>query len=141
MLEDEYNASVNINIVDPSELKFMIDDVKILSPNNITTAQIAEELESENKILIIEDFATEHGLEAGDTILVRFRLFSDPYANGWGWAIDNLRIQIPVSAPVAFKLLPKKVPKVTNQPPQIRNSRNIMTDSRICIDLFIVLVS
>jgi hypothetical protein len=34
----------------------------------------------------------------GDTILVRFRLFSDPYANGWGWAIDNLRIQQGVSA-------------------------------------------
>jgi hypothetical protein len=33
----------------------------------------------------------------GDTILVRFRLFSDPYAYGWGWAIDNLRIQTPVS--------------------------------------------
>jgi len=30
---------------------------------------------------------------AGDTILVRFRLFSDPVAVGWGWAIDNLRIQ------------------------------------------------
>lgn len=30
---------------------------------------------------------------AGDTILVRFRLFSDPYANGWGWIIDNLSIQ------------------------------------------------
>jgi len=29
---------------------------------------------------------------AGDTILVRFRLFSDPYANGWGWVIDNLNI-------------------------------------------------
>ena len=38
--------------------------------------------------------------EIGDTKLIRFRLFSDPYANGWGWAIDNLRIQIPVSAPV-----------------------------------------
>jgi hypothetical protein len=25
-------------------------------------------------------------------------LFSDPYAHGWGWAIDNLRIQVPVSA-------------------------------------------
>lgn len=37
---------------------------------------------------------------AGDTILIRFRLFSDPYANGWGWAIDNLRIQVPVSAPL-----------------------------------------
>jgi hypothetical protein len=39
---------------------------------------------------------------AGDTILVRFRLFSDPYANGWGWAIDNLRIQHPVSAPLTL---------------------------------------
>jgi len=29
----------------------------------------------------------------GDTVLIRFRLFSDPFAIGWGWAIDNLRIQ------------------------------------------------
>lgn len=35
---------------------------------------------------------------SGDTILIRFRLFSDPYAHGWGWAIDNLRIQSPVSS-------------------------------------------
>ncbi len=34
----------------------------------------------------------------GDTILIRFRLYSDPYANGWGWAIDNLRIQSTVDA-------------------------------------------
>lgn len=33
---------------------------------------------------------------AGDTILIRFRLYSDPYAHGWGWTIDNLRIQAPV---------------------------------------------
>lgn len=38
----------------------------------------------------------------GDTILIRFRLFSDPYANGWGWAIDNLRIQTPVFSPVTI---------------------------------------
>ena len=31
--------------------------------------------------------------KAGDTILVRFRLFSDPYAWGWGWMIDDLQIQ------------------------------------------------
>lgn len=29
----------------------------------------------------------------GDTLLIRFRLYSDPYAHGWGWAIDNLEIQ------------------------------------------------
>lgn len=30
---------------------------------------------------------------AGDTIQIRFRLFSDPYSHGWGWMIDNLNIQ------------------------------------------------
>ncbi len=30
---------------------------------------------------------------AGDTILIRFRLFADELENGWGWAIDNLEIQ------------------------------------------------
>ena len=34
---------------------------------------------------------------AGDTILIRFRLFSDQLANGWGWCIDNLSIQSPLS--------------------------------------------
>lgn len=28
----------------------------------------------------------------GDTLLFRFRLFSDPFANGWGWIIDDLKI-------------------------------------------------
>ncbi len=31
-------------------------------------------------------------ISAGDTMLLRFRLFSDPYANGWGWGIENLHI-------------------------------------------------
>ena len=30
---------------------------------------------------------------AGDTIQIGFRLFSDPYSHGWGWMIDNLAIQ------------------------------------------------
>jgi hypothetical protein len=30
----------------------------------------------------------------GEEVLIRFRLFSDPFGNGWGWAIDNLRIQV-----------------------------------------------
>lgn len=29
----------------------------------------------------------------GDTLLVRFRLFSDPFAHGWGWALDDLTIR------------------------------------------------
>lgn len=30
---------------------------------------------------------------AGDTIQIRFRLFSDPFSNAWGWGIDDLYIQ------------------------------------------------
>jgi hypothetical protein len=25
-------------------------------------------------------------------LLVRFRLFSDPYSNGWGWVVEDLKI-------------------------------------------------
>ena len=59
---------------------------------------------------------TESGhFNAGDEIFVRFRLFSDPFAVGWGWAIDNLRIQdTPVSvddfiANDKFQLFPNPV--------------------------------
>jgi hypothetical protein len=34
---------------------------------------------------------------AGDVVLIRFRLFADQGAHGWGWAIDNLYIQAPVT--------------------------------------------
>ena len=41
------------------------------------------------------NMTTSARFSVGDTVLVRFRLFSDPYAYGWGWAIDNLEIQTP----------------------------------------------
>ena len=39
------------------------------------------------------DMQANGNFSEGDTVVVRFRLFSDPFAVGWGWAIDNLRIQ------------------------------------------------
>ena len=50
----------------------------------------------------------------GDEILVRFRLFADQLAHGWGWAIDNLFIQSPVTsaenpASAAFSIYPMPV--------------------------------
>lgn len=39
---------------------------------------------------------------AGDEVVIRFHLFSDPFANGWGWAIDNLRIQIDDTPPLVL---------------------------------------
>ncbi|HEX7879458.1 MAG TPA: FlgD immunoglobulin-like domain containing protein, partial [Candidatus Eisenbacteria bacterium] len=34
-----------------------------------------------------------NAFDVDDTLLVRFRLFADAGANGWGWIIDNLDIQ------------------------------------------------
>jgi hypothetical protein len=48
---------------------------------------------------------TENGnFVPGDEVFVRFRLFSDPFANGWGWAIDNLRIQDQLTSVEEFVL-------------------------------------
>lgn len=55
--------------------------------------------------------------DIGDEIFIRFRLFSDPFAVGWGWAIDNLEIQ-PMSTNTleeeyvnTFKLYPNPIGK------------------------------
>ncbi|GAB2548612.1 hypothetical protein GCM10027085_44340 [Spirosoma aerophilum] len=42
---------------------------------------------------------------AGDQLLIRFRLVADQLAYGWGWAIDNLRIQAP-AAPLVLATEP-----------------------------------
>jgi len=44
------------------------------------------------------DLLGSNDLNGGDTVLIRLRLYSDPYAHGWGWVIDNLEIQGTVSS-------------------------------------------
>lgn len=56
---------------------------------------------------------------AGEEVLIRFRLFADVLAHGWGWAIDNLSVQGPVTdieQPLskAFKLYPVPVKEDLN---------------------------
>lgn len=37
---------------------------------------------------------------SGDVILLRFRLFADELTYGWGWVIDNLKVQVPPPPPI-----------------------------------------
>ncbi|ARK10249.1 T9SS type A sorting domain-containing protein [Fibrella sp. ES10-3-2-2] len=37
---------------------------------------------------------------ANDVILIRFRLFSDQLVHGWGWQIDNLKVQVAPPPPI-----------------------------------------
>ena len=62
------------------------------------------------------DMLENGNFSEGDVVLIRFRLFADQFAYGWGWAIDNLSIQAPVTSgeqPVSqgFQLYP--VPAAT----------------------------
>ncbi len=46
----------------------------------------------------VVDITKNGNFKPGDNILIRFRLFADAANNGWGWAIDNLNIQTPITA-------------------------------------------
>jgi hypothetical protein len=46
----------------------------------------------------------QNKFDTGDEVVLRFRLFSDPLAAGWGWAIDNLKIQIDETPPSIFHI-------------------------------------
>lgn len=46
------------------------------------------------------DLYENTSFSAGDEVLFRFKLYADQAAHGWGWAIDNLKIQIDETPPV-----------------------------------------
>jgi hypothetical protein len=48
-------------------------------------------------------------ISAGDTLLLRFRLYSDPYANGWGWVIEDLKINPLIDVVEKISYVPVKV--------------------------------
>ena len=67
-----------------------------VNSNNISTAIGNSTLFRERTIDL-----TDNGLfNPGDTVLIRFRMFADEAAAGWGWAIDNLQIQGEIVAAV-----------------------------------------
>ncbi len=67
---------------------------------------------------------------AGDTVRVRFRLFSDEYVTGWGWGIDNLVLSNGTgTAPGAF--IPRTFALLPNYP----NPFNASTNLRFMLDL------
>ena len=44
------------------------------------------------------DLKANGNFQSGNQVILRFRLFADESINGWGWAIDNLFIQDPVTS-------------------------------------------
>ena len=59
-------------------------------PGSNDSQAIPKEEETQSRLINMLD---DPYFQSGDIVLIRFRLQSDPYARGWGWMIDNLRIQ------------------------------------------------
>ena len=101
---------------------------KIIADNNSKTIGNPDWYFS-REIKILEN----GNFKANDTILVQFRLFSDPYAHGWGWTIDNLRIQTPVSAnavvlsPGSIMVYPNPFNHILNVTVQAKNNIEELT--------------
>ena len=79
------------------------------------------------------DLIANGNFAVSDTILIRFRLFSDPLANGWGWAIDNLRIQFPITSAITT-LSPGNIMVYPNP---FDNVVNVMVRANKNIDLLV----
>ncbi len=49
-------------------------------------------------LYIANDILLNSKFETGDELLFRFRLYTDPLSNGWGWSIDDLSImEVPIT--------------------------------------------
>ncbi|RFS17410.1 T9SS type A sorting domain-containing protein [Emticicia sp. C21] len=75
----------------------------------------------------------------GDIVLIRFRLFADQLTYGWGWAIDNLKIQLPPPPPVLAVEpgLEKAVTLSPNpSPDEIQISTTLARPGRVKMEVF-----
>ncbi|MCB9209747.1 MAG: T9SS type A sorting domain-containing protein [Ignavibacteriales bacterium] len=78
--------------------------------------------------------------EAGDTVLIRFRLFSDAFVVGWGWLVDDLVIQGQFVDVENENTLPAQFALNQNYPnpfnPSTKISYALPSKSRVSIKIF-----
>jgi hypothetical protein len=76
----------------------------------------------------------------GDTIIIRFRLFADQYTTGWGWSVDNIKIQETYVGVDDNKVIPTQFDLSQNYPnpfnPNTNISFSLPTESKVKLEVF-----
>ncbi|MGE0770730.1 MAG: hypothetical protein AB7K37_03380 [Cyclobacteriaceae bacterium] len=89
---------------------------------NISTAVGDPSLYRPRELNLLQKFSPD------DVVIIRFRLFSDPFAAGWGWAIDKLRIQIDETGP---NLLHNQIDYILSNGALLPINIKVTDDSRV----------
>jgi hypothetical protein len=117
-LQDGYDSRVDVGFENLFKSAFTGGD----APQS--TAKGTQRLFKKQTINIYgSDFTSEF---AGEQLLVRFRLYADQWAAGWGWAIDNLFIQ--KAAPIILANEPSNIKGLTVFPNPSSELLNLKLD-------------
>jgi photosystem II stability/assembly factor-like uncharacterized protein len=75
--------------------KTLCDGYDFSAIDKSTLAFINKDFDSNpsSSMFIHHNLSVSDRFNEGDTLMFRFRLFSDEYSTGWGWVIDNIDIQ------------------------------------------------
>lgn len=84
-----------------------------------------------------EDVDLTNTFQPDDTIMIRFRLYSDPFSAGWGWAIDDLKIQIEEKVTGIEKENDFKVSVYPN-PSHVQSTIELMAEHAVQADIKLV---
>ncbi|MFX1500074.1 MAG: ABC transporter permease [Promethearchaeota archaeon] len=79
-LDDDWNKTITINVLDTSKAKEHLTKSIIVSPAKMTFDEMMDEIEKSNNIIIDEQFANEYNVKVGDILPINFSLGVD-YAN------------------------------------------------------------
>ena len=74
MLEEDWDKSVTVHIIDPDMVEKHMTETEVLEPSDMTLEDMMDEIEDENTMIITENEADYFDLDVDDEILVSFSL-------------------------------------------------------------------